>query len=149
MRYQYEPFILRRFANGRIFQVNPNIPFEYFFDCFQYEQPFFLLSYLEDGRIAIAPNAMTMPLSFFQTDYWPKGMLPTGYEYVTLKNESYPVILTAHPVSDFNAWLRTFEGWVKQFATQTLWDFVSSSYEFKPVREVARYETREATETAR
>ena len=53
MHYVYEPFILRRLAENRIFVCSPKIPFEYTICCFQSEKPFFMVSQFEDGRVAV------------------------------------------------------------------------------------------------
>ncbi len=134
MQYAYEPYILRRTVNGQVFLVNSNMPFHYFIDCFQNEQAFFLISQLEDGRIAITPNAMCVPWSLLQTGFWPQDLLPTGYEYVTMKHGTYPVIVTAHPITNFEDWYRQFCRYTESFAGQTLWDFVSASTEYLPVK---------------
>ena len=60
-------------------------------------------------------------------------LLPNECEYVTIKNGSYPLIITAHPVSNFDEWFRKFERNVVPFAKQSLWDFVGSTYEFLPL----------------
>lgn len=133
MKFTYEPFIQRRFAEGRIFHVNPKMPFEAFVDCFIAEQPFFLVSLLEDGRLAITPNAIVMPISLFVNGYWPKDLFPAGWEYVTVKNGTYPLILTAHPVGRIDEWFRKFEKHVSAFAKETLAEFITSSAEFFPL----------------
>ena len=133
MKFAYESFILRRFADGRIFFVNPKMPFEYFIDCFHNEQPFFLVSMLEDGRIAITPNALVIPFNFLQAGFWPRELFPTGYEYVAIKNGSYPLIVTAHPITAIEQWFRKFEKLVSAFAKETLAEFVTSSGEMLPL----------------
>jgi hypothetical protein len=133
MRYLYEPFVLRRAAEGRIFFVSPQMPFEYFIQCFQAEQPFFLISQLEDGRLAITPNTMFIPWNMLQGSCCTLDLLPNEIEYVTVKGGTYPLIITAHPVSNYDEWFRKFERYVVPFAKQTLWEFVSSHYEFQPV----------------
>ena len=133
MRYLYEPFVLRRAAEGRICFVSPKMPFEYFIQCFQAEQPFFLLSQLEDGRLAITPNTMFIPWNVLQAGHGLWNLLPNEVEYVTMKNGSYPLIITAHPIANPEEWFRKFERSVIPFAKQTLWEFVSGTYEFQPV----------------
>ena len=133
MQFAYEPFILRRTACKRVFFVNAQMPFEFFLSCFQFEQPFFLVSQLEDGRVAVIPNYMCLPWNFAQTGFWPEGLLPKGIEYVTMKKGTYPVIISAHPLNNFEEWFRAFKTCVEPFAKQTLFDFVTSSYEFEPV----------------
>ena len=133
MRYLYEPFVLRRAAEGRIFFVSAKMPFEFFIQCFQAEQPFFLIAQLEDGRLAISPNTMFIPWNVMQGGYGPLDLLPNEMEYVTVKNGTYPLIITAHPVSNYDEWFRKFERYVVPFAKQTLWDFVSSHYEYQPL----------------
>ena len=133
MQFLYEPFIIRRGAEGRIFYVNAKMPFEYFVNCFQAEQPFFLVSQLDDGRVAVTPNATFIPLNMLQAGYWPQELLPTGYEYVTMKNGSYPVIISAHPIANFEEWFKLFTRCVEPFAKQTLQEFVGTTSSFKPV----------------
>ncbi len=133
MQYVYEPFILRRAAEGRIFFVAPKMPFEYFVYCFQNERPFFLASQLEDGRVAVTPNAMFIPLNLLQAGYWPQDLLPAGFEYVTMKNGNYPVIISAHPVTNFDEWTKMFFKCVEPFAKQSLQEFISSTTQFKRV----------------
>jgi hypothetical protein len=140
MQYAYEPYVLWRRAKGRIFCVNPNIPFEFSMFCFQKEQPFFLVSSLEDGRVAITPNAMCIPWDLHQTGFWPQDLLPTGYEYFTIKNGTYPVLVSAHPIQNFEEWYRKFERCVEPFAQQSLMEFVTSSYERLPVHLESRSE---------
>lgn len=133
MQYYYNPYVLRRAAEGRIFLVNPQMSFEQYINCFQAEQPFFLVSQLEDGRITITPNVMFIPFNLLQTGYWPQDLLPREYEYVTFKNETYPVIISAHPVTHFDEWFRKFQGCVTAFAKQSLAEFVSASPEYLPL----------------
>ena len=52
------------------------MPFEMFVDCFYVERPFFLVSHLDDGRIAVTPNPTVVPLSLFQAGHWPCDLLP-------------------------------------------------------------------------
>ena len=147
MKYAYEPFILKRFAEGRLFHVNPNMPFEFFLDCFRFEQPFFMIAQLDDGRIAITPNAMCIPLNLVQAGYWPQGLFPSQIEYVTMKQGLYPVIMTAHAVQDFNEWVMQFEKSVLGFPKQTLKEFISTTFEVLPLRESKeKYPTRETVE---
>jgi hypothetical protein len=138
MRYLYEPFILRRAAEGRIFFVSPKMPFEFFLQCFQAEQPFFLVSHLEDGRLAITPNVTFVPWNVVYGGYGPMDLLPTEWEYVTIKNASYPLIITAHPVSNVEEWFRKFEWSVSPFARQSLTEFVSGALEFQPIQAEGR-----------
>lgn len=135
MKYQYEPFILRRFGGNRVFFVNATMPFEMYMDCFYNEQPFFLVSWLDDGRIAIVPNASVIPLNVIRDGFWPHDLFPSGFEYVTMKDGTYPVLITAHPVAQFEDWLKKFEGCVSSFAQLTLADFVKGSFEFKPLQQ--------------
>jgi hypothetical protein len=134
MRPLYEPFVNRRFCEGRIFFVNHNMPFEFFLDCFQQEQPFFIIAQLEDGRIAITPNPLVMPMNLLRAGYGPRDLLPTDYEYVTLKNATFPVIITAHPVPNAQEWMIKFERWVHAFAQQTLAQFVACSVDRIPIK---------------
>jgi hypothetical protein len=131
MRFLYEPFILRRVAEGRILFVSPRMPFEFFVHCFQAEQPFFLISQLEDGRLAITPNTMFIPWNLEQGAF--NDLLPTDIEYVTMRNATYPVLLTAHPIVNLEEWFRKFERLVAPFARQTLSEFVASAHEFMPI----------------
>ena len=150
MQYAYEPYILRRSADGRIFFVNAKMPFEYFVFCFQNEQPFFMISQLEDGRIAITPNAMCIPWNLQQAGYWPQDLLPKGYEYVTMKHGTYPVIISAHPLPSFEEWYRSFVGCVDAFAKETLEEFVGTSHELRPLQfesRTAEYRQRVAATT--
>jgi hypothetical protein len=133
MWYCYEPFVLRRFAENRIFVVNPKMPFEMFIDCFYCEHPFFLVSCLDDGRVAVTPNPTVVPLSSFQGGRWPCDLFPSEWEYVAIKNETYPVIVTAHPVAQFDEWCKRFEKKVYYFAKETLASFISGSKEFLPL----------------
>jgi hypothetical protein len=139
MKYTYEPFVIRRLAENRIFLVSPKMPFEAFVNCFCVETPFFLVSCLEDGRVAVTPNTMVVPFNLYQAGYWPVDLFPTEWEYGTIKNGTYPVIITAHPVTNFDEWLRRFEKKVCYFASETLADFVTASKEFQPL-ENQRYE---------
>jgi hypothetical protein len=133
MQFIYEPFVMRRFAEGRIFYVSPKMPFEFFVDCFQYEHPFFIVSQLEDGRIAIAPHAMIVPQYLLQAGFGPQDLLPTEFEYVTIKNGNYPLIVTAHPVTQIDLWLKKFEKFVKPYGKQNLSDFITTA-EFLPLK---------------
>lgn len=144
MQFAYEPYVLWRRANGRILFVNANMPFEYFINCFQTEQPFFLISRLDDGRIAITPNAFCIPSSLHETGFWPQHLLPAGYEYVTMKHGTYPVLVSAHAVTDFEDWYRAFEMCVDSFAKQTLMEFIASSYEYLPVKVEAKFTKKES-----
>ncbi len=142
MQYHYDPFILRRAAEGRIFMVSPKMSFEFFINCFQLEHPFFLVAQLEDGRVAVTPNVMFIPFNLLQTDYWPQDMLPREYEYVTMKRETYPVIISAHPLHNFDEWFKKFQGCVTTFAQQTLLEFVTTSPEFMPLEKKRATERR-------
>jgi len=133
MKYVYEPFVIRRMAEGRIFYVNPQMPFELFLDCFQMEQPFFLVAQLNDGLIAITPNAMVIPQATFQAWFGAQNLLPTETEYVTMRG-TYPIILTAHPVAKVEEWLRKFERLVIGFAKPTFADFIGWSHDFVPLK---------------
>ncbi len=133
MKFAYEPFILRKLADERIYLVNPKMPFEYFVDMFFVERPFFLVSVLDDARVAITPNPMVVPLNLFQTGYWPTDLFPNEWEYVTIKNGTYPLILTAHPIAKFEEWLKKFEKTVLFFTKETLADFVNTPKEFIPL----------------
>jgi hypothetical protein len=133
MQYVYDPYIIRRTSEGRIFLVNAKMTFEHFVWCFQNEQPFFMVSQLEDGRVAITPNATFIPLNLLQAGYWPQDLLPADQEYVTLKQGTYPVIISAHPVANFEDWYRRFTRCVEPFAKQTLDEFVSSTGDFKSI----------------
>ena len=144
MTFAYEPFVLRRSADGRIFYVSPKMPFEFFVDCFQNEQPFFLVSSLEDGRLAITPNALVMPYNFLQAGYWPRDLFPLGWEYVTTKNGTYPLIVTAHPVGQIEDWFRKFEKLVTAFAKETLAEFITTSAEIFPL-EMPEFERKTRT----
>lgn len=152
MLHVYDPYILRRACDGRIFYVNAKMPFEFFVNCFQAELPFFLVSQLEDGRVAITPNVMFIPWNLLQAGYWPQDLLPTGYEYVTIKNGTYPVIISAHPLMNFEEWFRAFERCVEPFAKQSLTEFVLTTGEYVPVElrrepfEMRRERTFRATE---
>src|SRR5262249_9929594 len=103
MKYTYEPFVLRRVAENRIFLVSAKMPVEMLVHCFSIEHPFFLVSSLEDQRIAITPNATVVPVNLFQ-GCGPCDVLPTECEYGTIKNGTYPVIVTAHPVAHLDEW---------------------------------------------
>jgi hypothetical protein len=140
MRFQYEPYVMRRFDEGRIFFVSAQMPFEFYFHCFQAEQPFCLISQLEDGRIAIVPNAMFLPWNVLQGGRGPLDLLPSEFEYVTMKDGLYPLIITAHPVTNVDEWLRTFERRFTPFLKQTLWQFVSSAYELMPLKPYKKFE---------
>ena len=137
MQHVYDSYLLRRGAEGRIFTVSPKMPFEYFIHCFQNEQPFFLVSQLEDGRVAITPNVNFIPFNLLKAEYWPQDLLPKDYEYVTMKKETYPVIMSAHPIARFDEWYRNFQACVTSFAKQSLAEFVATSPEFLPL-EVGR-----------
>ncbi len=50
-----------------------------------------------------------------------------------MKNGTYPVIISAHPIAAFEEWFRGFQRCVEPFAKQSLADFVSSTTEFRPV----------------
>lgn len=135
MKYVYDPYILKRQAEGRVFFVNATMPFECFLDCFRFEQPFFLVSQLDDGRIAIIPNSMCIPLNLLQVGYWPHDLFPQDFEYVTLKNGIYPVIMTAHPVKNFQEWFVLFERNIVSFAKMSMSEFLTTSFEFTPLKE--------------
>jgi hypothetical protein len=94
--------------------------------------------------VAIVPNAMCIPWNLLQSGYWPQDLLPSGFEYVTIKQGTYPVIVSAHPLPSFEEWYRSFGRCVESFATQSLASFLSASREFLPVR----FEGRERRETA-
>lgn len=132
MTYIYEPFIMRRLAGDKIFLVSPRMPFEQFIDCFHFERPFFLISVLEDSRLAITPNITALPLNL-QQGFFPLDLFPTGWEYVTVKDETYPVILTAHPVLNYEEWIKKFEKNVLLFCRETLTEFVLGCKEFLPI----------------
>lgn len=134
MQYIYDPYVIRRTTGGRIFLVNAKMPFEHFVWCFQAEQPFFMISQLEDGRVAITPNATFIPLNMLLAGYWPQDLLPADFEYVTMKQGTYPVIISAHPVMNFEDWFRKFARCVEPFAKQTLEEFVFSTGDFKPIK---------------
>ncbi|MHC5026802.1 MAG: hypothetical protein ACYTGR_08605 [Planctomycetota bacterium] len=139
MQRIYDPFVMRRFAEGRIIFVNSQMPFEFFVNCFTDEKPFFIVSQLFDGRIAITPNTMFIPQNFqtlLQGGHAPQQLLPNEFEYVTMKDSTYPLIITAHPVARVDEWLRNFERWVKPWAQQTLEGFVAGyTSEFTPLFE--------------
>ncbi len=134
MLYVYDNFVLRRAAEGRIFFVSPKMPFEYYVNCFSTEQPYFMVSQLDDGRVAIVPNVMFIPFNLLQDGFWPQNLLPTGCEYVTMKNETYPVILSSHPIANFEAWFREFESCALPFGKQTLAEFVATAPDYQPIR---------------
>jgi hypothetical protein len=146
--YLYEPFVLRRAAEGRIFFVSSKMPFEFFVQCFQAEQPFFFISQLDDGRIAIIPNTMFIPWNVMQGGLGPTELFPSEIEYVTAKDGTYPLIITAHPVSNFEDWFRKFERCVVPFAKQTLSDFVGSSCGFQPLEFEPKTRTKGRTQFA-
>ncbi|HUN82407.1 MAG TPA: hypothetical protein VMV81_12965 [Phycisphaerae bacterium] len=133
MKFAYEPYILRRFAENRILFVNHKMPFDCFVDCFHNEQPFFIVSMLEDGRITFLPNPMIIPINLFTTGFWPRDLFPQGWEYVTIKNGIYPAIMTAHPVAKMDEWFRKFERLVMAFTKETLSEYITSSGEFFPI----------------
>lgn len=133
MSYPYETFVLRKLANERIFVVNAKMPFENFIDCFYLAHPFFMVSTLDDGRVVVTPNPTVVPLSLFQAGLWPRDLFPTEWEYVTIKDETYPVIMTAHPVPKFDEWLRLFEKNVIRFAKETLVEYINTSKYFLPL----------------
>ena len=136
MQFVYDPFIVRRIAEGRIFICNSKMPFELFVDCFYREQPFFLVSQLEDGRVSIIPNMMFFPKKIDLVGFGSWNLLPTECEYVTIKNGTYPLILTAHPVKEFDVWLRKLQTQLVTFARQSLWEFIDSTMEFEPLRKL-------------
>jgi hypothetical protein len=133
MTYTYEPFVTRRLADGKIFVVSSRMAFEQFIDCFFFERPYFLLSVLDDGRMAITPNIAALPLNLLQ-GFFPLELFPSGWEYVTIKDETYPVILTAHPVVNGEEWIKKFEKNVQLFVRQTLADFVLGCKELLPIQ---------------
>ncbi|MHC5111954.1 MAG: hypothetical protein ACYTHJ_18995 [Planctomycetota bacterium] len=133
MNYSFDPFIIRRMAEGRLFFVNPRMPFEYFIDCFQSENPFFMVAHLPDGRLAITPNWNVIPQNLLQAGHGPWNLFPTDIEYVTLKG-TYPIIITAHPVANAEEWLLKFERFVVGFAKQPLSDFVASNFDYIPLK---------------
>jgi hypothetical protein len=148
MKYTYEPFVIRRMAEGRMFFVNPQMPFERSLDCFHTEQPFFLVSQLNDGRIAITPNAAVIPPATFQAWFGTQNLLPTESEYVALRG-AYPFVMTAHPVTKSEEWLRKFERGVTGFAKQTFAECASCSHDFIPLKygkKLAHVPTEEAVE---
>ena len=57
------------------------------------------------------------------TKFFPLDLFPTGWEYVTVKDETYPVILTAHPIANYEEWIKKFEKNVQLFAKETLVSF--------------------------
>jgi hypothetical protein len=133
MKYTYEPFVIRRMAEGRLFFVNPQMPFERSLDCFQAEQPFFQVSQLTDGRMAITPNTAIIPPTTFQTGFGTQNLLPTETEYVALRG-SYPFIMTSHPVTKSEEWLKKFERCVTGFAKQTFAECACCSHDFAPLK---------------
>lgn len=133
MRRIYDPYILKRASDGRIFHISAQMPFEYCVDCFQTEMPFFFVAQLEDGRVAITPNVTFMPWSMYQSGFWPEDLFPSTIEYVTLKNCTYPLILTAHPVANFDKWFNLFTRGIDRFAKQPLGEFVATSRDFFPL----------------
>ena len=135
----YEPFVNRRMAEGRIFFVNSKMPFEFFLDCFDKEKPFFCVSQLEDGRIAITPNAAYFPQNWQYAGQW----LPSDFEYVTMKSSTYPLIITAHPVNNPEQWLRKFEQWVTPYSKQTLSEFLNGCVDFMPLQKQMDFVPRE------
>ena len=139
MKFVYEPFILRRFAEGRVFFVNYKMPFEHLIECFYDEQPFFIVGQQDDGRIFAVPNPMVMPLSYFAFGFWPRDLFPQGWEYITFKNGIYPVIMTAHPVAKMDDWFRRFERLVLAFSKETLAEFITTAGESLPL-EFERFE---------
>ena len=66
MQFVYDPFIVRKVAEDRIFVCSPKMPFELFIHCFHQEGPFFLVTQLEDGRVTIIPNVMYIAQNFNQ-----------------------------------------------------------------------------------
>ncbi|MHC5002668.1 MAG: hypothetical protein ACYTJ0_06060 [Planctomycetota bacterium] len=133
MRYLYEPYVFKRMAEGRVFFVNSAMPFEFSLQCFQFELPFFLVSQLDDGRLAITPNAMFFSGKFPYIGFGPMELLPKDFEYVTMKDALYPFILTAHPIANVEEWFRKFERFVKPFARQSINEFVTTFREFQPL----------------
>lgn len=132
MQHAYEPFVIRRMAERRVFNVNAKMPFEFVLDCFQAEQPFMLVSQLDDGRIAITPNIHAIPQAAWQPGLHSHDLLPTECEYVTMAG-TYPMIMTAHPVTKTDEWMSKLEKRVRHTSKQTLADVVSSSIERIPV----------------
>lgn len=143
MRAQYEPYVLRRLANGRLFFVNHTIPFELSADCFGWENPFFLVSQLPDGRMVITVNPTVISYAALLNGQGVSELLPANHEYVTLRRGIYPVIMTAHPVTNVNEWLQCFEKTVRSLATQTLGEFVGTFGEFIPLRAEGRVRQQE------
>ena len=139
MNYAFEPFVLDRLANNRIFVVSPKMPFGMFVDCFYIERPFFLVSRLDDRRIAVTPNTTVVPLSLFQAGHWPRDLFPTEWEYGTIKSGTYPVIVTAHPITNFDVWCKQFEKNVIRFAEETLAEYVTGTKVVLPL-EYEQYE---------
>ena len=140
MRYMYEPYILRRFAEDKIFFVNSTMPFEYFVQCFQMEFPFFLVTQFEDGRLAISPNTNFIPWSVLKDGEGLLAILPREFEYVTMKKGTFPFILTAHPVMNVDEWLKKFARFVATFTKQTVAEYIAG-YEFRPFeRELTKKE---------
>lgn len=133
MKCAYEPYVIRKLGDGRLFLVNPQMPFEFFLDCFQLEQPCFCVAQLADGRLAITPNPAVIPPGSFQTWFGTQTWLPTETEYVMMRG-TYPIIMTAHPITKVEEWLRKFERFVIGFTKQTFADFVCCSHDFIPVK---------------
>jgi len=140
MTYTYEPFVMRRLGDDKIFLVSPRMSFEQFIDCFHFERPWFMLSVLDDGRLAITPNISALPLNLHQ-GFFPLDLFPSGWEYVTVKDETYPVIITAHPVLNYEEWIKSFERNVQLFAKETLAEFVLGSRELLPIQMETQYQT--------
>ena len=77
---------------------------------------------------------MVIPWNLLQAGYWPQDLLPQGYEYVTMKHGTYPVIVSAHPLPSFDEWYRRFVKCVDSFAKETLGEFVTRQMEYLPVQ---------------
>ena len=133
MTFTYEPFVMRRLTDDRIFLVSPKMSFEQFLDCFHFERPYFIVSALDDGRLAITPNISALPLNLHQ-GFFPLDLFPSGWEYVTVKDETYPVIITAHPVLNQEEWIKKFDKNVLNFAKETLSEFVLGCSELLPLQ---------------
>lgn len=133
MQRTFEPFVVRRLADGRVFFVNQNMPVENVLDCFQVEHPFFMVAQLEDGRLAITPNSSIIPQNYLQADHRSEDLLPANVEYVTMRTGTCPIIITAHPVNNVDEWLRTFERLVTAFAKQSFGRFVTASRDYVPL----------------
>ena len=146
MQLAYKPYVMRRLAEGRVFFVNQEMPFECVLDCFQAEQPFFVVSQLNDGRIAVTPNTFVIPHNYLQAGHRPEALLPAEVEYVTMRECTYPIIISAHPVNNVDEWLRRFERLVVGFARQSLGDFITSSWDFIPLRQAERTSQRTTTQ---